>query len=89
MTFWTRLIKVLFPKKTARMIDGREKRKRQLAFELQNLRIFEKRSLDPYTYSYCNVRCFPNKFQVAGSSVGITELIHEQFEVDVNRHYRH
>ena len=26
------------------MIDGSEKRKRQLAFELQSLRVFEKRS---------------------------------------------
>ena len=26
------------------MIDGSEKRKRQLAFELQNSRVFEKRS---------------------------------------------
>jgi len=26
------------------MIDGSEQRKRQLAFELQNLRVFEKRS---------------------------------------------
>ena len=29
------------------MIDGREKRTRQLAFELQNSRVFEKRSNSP------------------------------------------
>ena len=29
------------------MIDGSEKRKRQLAFELQNSRVFEKRSNSP------------------------------------------
>ena len=33
-----------FPKRSAKMIDGNEKRKRQLAFELQNLRVYEKRS---------------------------------------------
>ena len=30
-----------FPKRSAKMIDGSEERKRQLAFELQNLRVFE------------------------------------------------
>ena len=34
----------LFPKKSTKMIDGSEKHKHQLAFELQNLRVFEKRS---------------------------------------------
>ena len=44
MTFWTRYSKVLFPKIYAKMIDGSETVKRQLAFELQNSRVFEKRS---------------------------------------------
>ena len=44
MTFWTRFSKVLFPKISAKMIDGSEILKRQLAFELQNSRVFEKRS---------------------------------------------
>ena len=30
--------------RSAKMIDGNEKRKRQLAFELQTLRVYEKRS---------------------------------------------
>ena len=33
MIFWTRLSKFLFPKRSAKMIDGSEERKRQLAFE--------------------------------------------------------
>ena len=44
MTFSTRLSKVLFPKKSVKMIGGNEKRKRQLVFELQSSRVFEKRS---------------------------------------------
>ena len=44
VTFWTRWSKLLFPKRSAKMIDGSEKRKRQLAFEVQNLRVYEKRS---------------------------------------------
>ena len=44
MSFWTRLNKVLFPKRSAKMNDSSEKQKRQLAFELQNSRVFEKRS---------------------------------------------
>ena len=44
MTFWTRLSKVLFPKRSAKMIDGSEKRKLQLTFELQSSPVFEKRS---------------------------------------------
>ena len=31
-------------RRSAKMIDGSEERKRQLAFELQNSRVFEKRS---------------------------------------------
>ena len=34
--------KLLFPLSSAKMIDGSEVRKRQLAFELQNLRFFQK-----------------------------------------------
>ena len=44
MTFWTRWNKLPFPKRYAKIIDGSEKRKRQLAFELQSSRVFEKRS---------------------------------------------
>ena len=42
MTFWTRY--VLFPKRSAKMIDGSEKCKCLLALELQNLHVFEKSS---------------------------------------------
>ena len=38
------LTKLLFPKRSANMIDNSEKRKRQLAFELQNSRVYEKHS---------------------------------------------
>ena len=44
MTFWIRWSKLLFPKSPAKMIDGSEKRKRQLAFERQNSGVYEKRS---------------------------------------------
>ena len=37
MTFRTHLSKVLFPKRSAKMTDGSDKRKRQLAFEFQRL----------------------------------------------------
>ena len=37
MTFWTRWSKFLFPKSSAKMIDGCKKRIRQLPFGLQNL----------------------------------------------------
>ena len=40
MTFWIRWSKLLFPKSPAKMIDG----KRELAFELQNSGVYEKRS---------------------------------------------
>ena len=42
--FWTCLSNVLFPKRPIKMIDGSEKRKRQLVFELQSSRVYEKRS---------------------------------------------
>ena len=38
---WTCLSKVLFPNRSAKMIDGSEKRKRQLAFELESSRFFK------------------------------------------------
>ena len=44
MTFWTWLSKVLFLKRSTRMIDGSEKCKRQLAFSLQSSHVLEKRS---------------------------------------------
>ena len=44
MTFWTRYSEVSFPKRSVKMIDGSEKRNRQLAFELQNSQVCEKRS---------------------------------------------
>ena len=40
MTFWTR--QVMFPKRSAKMIDCSKKCKCQLAFKLQNLHVFEK-----------------------------------------------
>ena len=40
MTFSIRWSKLLFPKSPAKMIDG----KRELAFELQNSGVYEKRS---------------------------------------------
>ena len=40
--------KLLFPKRSAKIIDGSEKRKRQSAFELQNLRVFWKRESDSW-----------------------------------------
>ena len=36
--------KLLFPKRSAKMINGREERKHQLAFGIQNSRVFENRS---------------------------------------------
>ena len=40
--------KLLFPKRSAKIIDSSEKRKRQSAFELQNLRVFWKRKSDSW-----------------------------------------
>ena len=48
MTFWTCWSKFLFPERSSKMIDGSEKRKRQLVFELWNSRVFEK---------HCNRQC--------------------------------
>ena len=44
MTFWTRLSKVLFPKRFVKMIDGSKKPKREFPFELQSSRVFEELS---------------------------------------------
>ena len=38
------------------MIDSSEKRKRQLAFELQNSRVFEKRSKQVTQLDHCMMR---------------------------------
>ena len=38
------LLKLLFPKRSVKMIDGSEKRKLQLVFELQSSCVYEKRS---------------------------------------------
>ena len=50
LTFWTRLSKVLFPKRSVKMIDGNEKRKRQLVFEFKSSRVYEKRSKNWFSY---------------------------------------
>ena len=42
MTFWTRYSRVLFPKRSVKMIDGSEKRNCQLAFEFQDSHVCEK-----------------------------------------------
>ena len=44
MTFRNSWSKLLFPKRSAKMIDGSKKCKRQLAFALQNLYVYEKHS---------------------------------------------
>ena len=49
LTFWTRLSKALFPKRSVKIIDGSEKCKCQLVFELQSSRVYEKRSKGLYS----------------------------------------
>ena len=44
MAFWTRLSKVLFPKKSPKMIDGSEKHKQLLAFDFR-VRMFLKNAV--------------------------------------------
>ena len=44
ITFWTCWSKLLLPKRSIKMIDGSQERKRQVGFELHNLRVFERRS---------------------------------------------
>ena len=51
MTSWTRWSKFLFSKRSAKMMDSSEKRKRQLTFKLQHSSAFEKRS-NALTYSF-------------------------------------
>ena len=51
MTFWTR--QVLFPKRSAKMIDCSKKCKCQLAFKLQNLHVFEKCSNTLLRHWHC------------------------------------
>ena len=46
------LLKLLFPKRSVKMIDGSEKRKRQLVFELQSSCVYEKRSKHKNTAVY-------------------------------------
>ena len=51
MTFWMCGRKLLFPKRSIKMIDGSKECKCQLASELQDLRVFEKRSKEEVTQS--------------------------------------
>jgi len=46
-----------------KMIDGSEKRKRQLAFELQSSRVFEKHSKLKYTGQQKGATCFATLLQ--------------------------
>ena len=55
MTFWTRLSKVMFPKRSAEMINASEKRKRHLAFEFQSSRVFEEHSNGRYFLGFIQV----------------------------------
>ena len=48
MTF--KPVKALFPKRSVEMIDGSEKRNRQLAFEIQNSHVSEKCSNAKITF---------------------------------------
>ena len=59
MTFWNCGRKLLFPERQPKMIDSREKRKWQLAFELQNLRVYEKCSNlnQSFSRSYSSPLC--------------------------------
>ena len=52
MTYWTRSSKLLFPKGSAKVINSSENSvKRQLAFELQNLHVYEKHSKPDLLFS--------------------------------------
>ena len=59
LTFWTRLSKVLFPKRSGKMIDGSEKRKCQLAFELQSSHVLEKPMLVIFSVVVSFYLCCP------------------------------
>ena len=53
IAFWEIMRKVLCPKSSANMIEDSEKGKRQLAFELQNSNVFEKRiTLSPVSHCF-------------------------------------
>ena len=52
MTIWTHWSKLLFPKRSAKVIDGSEKCKCQLAFESQYSCVFEKCSNQGSNYWY-------------------------------------
>ena len=62
ITFWTHWCKVLFPKRSVKMIDGSEKRNDQLAFEPQNLHVCEKCSkhvtcsTEKFIFQFCCCR---------------------------------
>ena len=56
---------VLFPKRSVKMIDGSEKCNRQLAFELQNSHVCEKRSNGPLR---------KQNFTLTGSQVMVSDL---------------
>ena len=52
MTYWTRWSKLLFPNGSAKVINSSENSiKRQLAFELQNLHVYEKHSKPDLLFS--------------------------------------
>ena len=54
----------MFPKSSVKMIDGSEKRNRQLAFELQNLHVCEKRSnMSPRKHRTLESFFAPNRSQ--------------------------
>ena len=65
MIFWTHWRKLLFPKRSAKVIDGIEKCKCQLAFESQNLYVFEK----------CSNRGSNKRYFIDGHSLSQTKYI--------------
>ena len=66
MTYWTRWSKLLFPKGSAKMMNSSEKSKCQLALELQDLHVYEKRSKPDSLFS-SYLRCC--NFTSGGSSL--------------------
>ena len=62
LTFWTRLSKGLFPKRSVKMIDVSEKRKRQLVFELHSSRVYGKRSNELIYSVFVKFRDFQREF---------------------------
>ena len=65
LTFGARLSKVLFPKRSVKMIDGSEKRKRQLVFELQ-ICVFMKSAVTIFRKiaKFAKLKCLLPKFYV-------------------------